>query len=102
MKEPGPNESSESKWKQKYFDHLDKTDANEKRLRQRANVIAEGLVSLCDFSGHINDRLYKLCKPIRQTAQKDVFDSNLPQQISKLKMLSPAWRLKFSLRGAKL
>lgn len=79
------NNSIDLKWKQKYFDHLDRSDALEKKLRARVNLAAEGLVALCDFSTSISKKLYKLCKPVRQTAQKDVFAAELPDLIVSLK-----------------
>lgn len=77
--------ASESKWKRKYFDHLDKADAIEKRLRQHANTMAEGLIAACDFCGNLNHKAYKTCKPARQMLQKDALDSKLSQQIHALK-----------------
>lgn len=63
-------DESLNKWKRKYVDSLNKTDALEKELRSRIEVLANGLSDVCNYGDELYPRLGREWSALKKVTRK--------------------------------
>ena len=84
MQKSNLQNQSESKWKQKYFDNLDRTEVLEKKLRSRIEMLSTGLTDVCSFGDELNPRLNKEWAALRRVTKKAGNETSLLQPLRNL------------------
>lgn len=77
-------ENQSQRWKQKYFENLDKTEAQEKKLLSRIRLLTDGLADVCSYGDELTPRLSREWSTLRRAARKSGDDRSLDQPIRSL------------------